>query len=184
MIGTANAGVIEFDFTGGTGNHSSIDFSAGGLTTTATATWNGFTNTADVSNDRHHNTDSHGIGVKNNRLDSGQVDGFIRNDYLTFTFDTIVELTGFNFSHDSGNDEFDLYVDGLMVERNQETTDGFLAFAPSSYMGTAFSVRANQNNDNFYVSGMQITTVVEPGTLALLGLGLAGLGYSRRSLKA
>ncbi|SDW59582.1 MULTISPECIES: PEP-CTERM sorting domain-containing protein [Marinobacter] len=43
---------------------------------------------------------------------------------------------------------------------------------------------ANSNNDGFGIDSVTIGKVPEPGTLALMGLGLAGLGLTRRRKRA
>lgn len=174
MVSAANAAVIQYDLTGGSGNYPSIDFTMSGVTVTATATYNGFSNSANVSRD------SHGLGVRNGHLDSSDIDGRWRNDYLTLTFDNAVSLRGFNFSHDTRNDEFDLYVDGVSVVHNLETTGGWEMFSFGTYIGNSFTVRASDWNDNFVLSGMKIETVPEPALFALMGFGLLGLGVMRR----
>ncbi len=180
LAGAANAGIIDFDFTGGSGQAAFYDFTVDGITTTATATYNGFSNSADVTRS------GSGIGVNNSWLDSDQIDGSGREDYLTLSFSNEVELLGFTFGHSDWNDEFDLYVDGSAAGYNFDTDDGLAAFSPSTFLGSAFTVRANGGNDNFVISSMRISVadVPEPGTLALLGLGLAGLGLSRRRQQA
>ncbi len=176
LVGAVNAAVIQYDLTGGSGNYPSIDFTVNGVTATATATYNGFSNSANVSRD------SHGLGVKNGFLDGSDIDGFWRDDYLTLTFDNAVSLRGFNFAHDTFNDEFDLYVDGVSVAHNLETTGGWEMFSFGTYIGNAFTVRASEWNDNFVLSGMKIETVSvpEPALFALMGFGLLGLGAMRR----
>ena len=174
IVSAANAAVIQYDLTGGSGNYPSIDFTMSGVTVTATATYNGFSNSANVSRD------SHGLGVKNGHLDSSDIDGRWRNDYLTLTFDNAVSLLGFNFGHDTSNDEFDLYVDGVNVVHNLETTGGWEVFSFGTYIGNSFTVRASGWNDNFVLSGMRVETVPEPALFALMGFGLLGLGVMRR----
>ncbi|VAW90332.1 hypothetical protein MNBD_GAMMA18-633 [hydrothermal vent metagenome] len=174
MVSAANAAIIQYDFTGGSGNYSSIDFTMSGVTVTATATYNGFSNSANVSRDNH------GLGVRNGYLDSSDIDGLFRNDYLTLTFDNAVSLLGLDFDHDTSNDEFDLYVDGVNVVYNLETTGGWEEFSFGTYVGNSFTVRANGASDNFVLSGLRVETVPEPALFALMGFGLLGLGVMRR----
>ena len=186
MLTNANANPIQYDFSNGTDpntfDYSSLDFTVGGVIVTATATYDGFIEAAGV------NWLGGGLGVEspvpNN--DNNNIDGQGQDDYLTFTFDFAVELTAFNFGNDDNTDEFDLYVGTTRVLRNQETDVGWATFA-TPYVGTSFTVRANQNNDNFAVKNMRVNAtapVPEPSTILLMGLGLAGLvGYNSKRKK-
>ena len=178
LSSTANAAVVTYDFTGSGGDASSYSFTESGLTVTATATYNGFSNFAEV------NRNSNGLGVDSGIFDlNNQVDGFGQNDYLTLTFDATVEAIALDFANNTSNDEFDFYVGTTRIINNAETTpDGWInlsGLTGNSLEGTTFTIRANQNNDNFRVQGMQVNyapAVPEPSTYAMFGMAFAILG--------
>ncbi|MCF6218347.1 MAG: PEP-CTERM sorting domain-containing protein [Gammaproteobacteria bacterium] len=175
MVGSVNAAPIQYNFqNSGSGSSPSMDFTVDGLTVTITATYNGFSNSADVSRDVH------GLGVRNGHLDSSDIDGRWRDDYLTLSFDRAVSLIGFNFAHDTLNDEFDLYVDGISVAHNLETTGGWETFSLGTYVSDSFTIRASEWNDNFVLSGMRVQAVPEPALVFLMGFGLLGMGVMAR----
>ncbi|MGK0473711.1 MAG: hypothetical protein ACJAR0_004207 [Candidatus Azotimanducaceae bacterium] len=174
---TANAVVIDYNFAGTGGSEDSFSFTEQGLTVVATASYDGFTNSAEV----HQN--SNGLGVDNSPSDSNTIDGSVRNDFLTLTFESTVEAIALDFGNNSANDEYDFFVGTTKVLNNQETTpDGWLNIGP--YEGTTFTLRATQNNDNFRLEQIRVnysnTVVPEPTSLTLFGIGLAGIVLIRR----
>lgn len=180
LVGSVSAAQIEYNFKyGDNNNYAALPFTESGVTTTATATYNGFANPAKVA------WRYGGLGVKNPQCilyvfcDNPEIDGFYGDDYLTLSFAYDVDLLGLNFGKDWCNDKFDLYVDGVGVLYNQQTYGGWTDFALGTYSGKAFTIRADGYKDSFLLSGLRIN-VPEPTALIILAGGILGLCISRR----
>ncbi len=106
---------------------------------------------------------------------------------LVFDFNeevTIYSLTNYNSSH--GNSftdgaDFTLIINDVVVA---DIDAGYMVDLDAMGIdatGTRFEFRAIQGGEGFYLSAFNVAAATpEPGTAVLLGLGLAGLGATRR----
>ncbi len=181
------AQAVTVDFAGGSGGDAVIsgktaEFNVGGVSgdIEAFSTYND-SNTSVIST----YWDA-GLGVRNgpNDVASGslihgeQLDGTNFSDWLTFTFDTAVELVSVTLSYLSTNDSAHIRLNGGAWV---ETTSAFNAFG--NVLVNSFSVRAFGEDDEFVVSGFTVAPVPLPASSLLLLGGLAGFGLMRRRKK-
>lgn len=107
---------------------------------------------------------------------------------LVFGFDSPVKAFGFDWRNTDGSgDEIELLYNGSSITFGHDGQSGFFGVVSD----TAFSYLALSDTAGNggclcygYIDNVQYSVAVpEPGSLALLGLGLAGLGVTRRKQK-
>ena len=180
---SANATLVTFNLNGNGGSlGNAYPFSSDGYDMTARAQEevdSGWINRRNVYQTRY------GLGVKGRRewdyRDSGQVDGWGRDEALMFSFDSSVSLETARFGSLGFRDDFNLavYNNGWLTVQEDSKSVCY-----SCYTGTAFRFWADSFEDDFFIKQLKFdipTAVPEPATLALLCLGVLAVGVSRRT---
>lgn len=142
-------------------------------------------------------TNAYGLGVRNGPNDVGyypgndyydegdyrslgdQIDGRYQDDWLTFTFDTAVQLVSLTLANFNAsapwNDNAYISVDGGEYTRISTWFHSF-----GDVIATSFTVSAQDYDDEFVAYSFTVAPVPLPASSLLLLGGLAGFGLLRR----
>lgn len=179
----------------GHNNHTGT-FLSGGIAGTITAgcdfvTSNGVDTDCDLSSSSDTpriRISNDGMGVKSDHNTSdSELDSANSGEFLTFVFNTAVNLLNIDFSSLGGSDRYSLIINGLVHAVNQSADPWTTDIANVS----SFSVISTSGK--FYVKNFEATTYVGavpavplPAALPLLAAGLGALGFAgaRRKRKA
>ncbi len=171
-----------------------LTFSSGGVTAWVTANFgNGVAAVVQDHESGWTASKGAGLGVYHKTGDNSD-DNITFGEMLTITFDQAVRLTGIELRSE-GHNFTNWTQDATFLFDGEKTAlplgTGFIGLNKIGKVFTfafdgqaAGRISAASTGDQFYLSAMTVQTVPEPGTYAMLVLGLAVLGFhAQRKVK-
>jgi hypothetical protein len=198
----ANATTIEFWFDDTDDSSNTLmTFTKDGITASAQGGTEG-----EQPGSRKVHQNAEGLGVYDPDIgDSSDIDGDGPDEFLNITFSESVRVLRIDFENVGDDDESALIIDGVQISFGHIATALDIAGASVNcsvesdddecnldvsslnLVGTTFTFgdaisggRSLDGDDDFRIEAMLIATVPEPGTLALMSIGLIGFGWMGR----
>jgi hypothetical protein len=167
---------------------TSLTFTQGLLTATASATYNNLSSNGNVPvkvvQDWNGTTAVPyvGLGVYH-RINDTSDDNVTLGELLTLTFNQVVTLTGLNLRAEGHGTNFGSTPDTFLLNGTSRTLTSTIENLSLTGKSFTFGYGNGNTADQYYLSGMTVTAVPEPETFAMMLAGLALMGTITRRRK-